>query len=91
MIDLPIKTTVEDGQPYVDEPIVVGPKKDLTTGIAWELAKAFGNVRQYLDQHGMPHTEIKGVPPITVGYKHIRLKWMRPVYKDGQIVGKAPR
>jgi hypothetical protein len=76
----------------MDEPIYVHPKKELTTPLAWELARAFGNVKQYLDEHGMPHTELRGKPPILTGYNHIKLKWMKPVYdRDGNIVGKAPR
>lgn len=69
----PLRTRVtREGQPYVDEPIEVRPRKEaMPSPIGMAVAAAFGEDKPKVPQ------------PITVGYELVRLRWMRPDGKGG--------
>ena len=65
-----LKTTItNDGQQYVDDPIVVRQKTPST--IEWSVAAAFGQPRVHL--------------PITIGHERVQLRWMKPDGKGGLV------
>lgn len=60
-----LKTTIEDGQPYYDKPVIAAPKilnkpLDMAVSAALNGGKA------------------KIPPRITLGHQRVRLRWMKP-------------
>lgn len=82
-----IKTSIaQEGQRYLDEPVMAEIAKRFTSPLADALAQALGNVRYYRDSNGMPRSERMDLPkPILLRYERINLRWMKPDGHGGLI------
>ena len=67
-----IKTTLRDGQKFVDDPVYVYPRYDLCTPLTESVAAIFG-------------TQGTLSRPLLTHYERTRLRWMRPDGNGGLI------
>ena len=70
----PIKVGIRDGQPYVDEPDYVDPKREFRSPIAKSVAFMFG--------HSVPDA-------VQIGWTLVRLHWKTPDGKGNLIPRKG--
>ena len=72
-----LKTTItKDGQRYVDEPVLVQPKREARSRLSHAVQAALDPQGQYAER---PRA------PITVGHERVLLRWMKPDGKGGLV------
>lgn len=71
-----IRTTIEDGQAYVDEPVYSMPVK-LMGRLATAMAEIHGHVQIVADGDGFLHKIRTDLPPkLLMGYQRTWLNWV---------------
>lgn len=86
MENLPILTSLTDGQSYIDDPVYVGPAPHLLTKLADALAEIYGHVYYVTGANGGQIRKRSDVPePLLVRYNHVKLRWMKPG-ADGKLI-----
>lgn len=80
----PLKTTVQDGDEYVD--VIVHPHRS-DKGVNIDELRQKLLARNVAAIFGAPKS-----PPMTLRTERIKLRWIKPVFdEDGKIIGKALR
>jgi hypothetical protein len=84
MKSTPIVTAItRKGQPYVDEPVVIHPRRP--SELTWAVWGALGTREEYLafaDDGQYRSVKSRRVPdPIQVGWQRVYLNWIKPEHR----------
>lgn len=79
-----IRTTIEDGQPYVDEPVYSMPVK-LMGRLASAMAEIHGHVKTVRTERGFKRVRTDLPAKILLRYDRTYLRWMRPDGNGGLV------